>query len=82
MAFRTIYLSGKLLKTTTQLLHSYSDFSGRVSSAGGLFTCTNPNMSHRHSPSSLSRDHLLSARAVGLAILGNVRLIEHVLQRM
>lgn len=82
MAFRTIYLSGKLSKTTAWLIHSYSDFSGRVSSTGGLFTCTNPNRSHRHCPSSLCRGCLLSACAVGLAFLGSMRLIEHVLQRM
>lgn len=78
-AFRTIYHSGKPSKTTAQLVHWLF---WRVSSTGGLFMCTNPNRSHRHCPSSLCRDCLLSARAVGLAFLGSVRLIEHVLQRM
>lgn len=82
MAFRTIYLSGKLSKTTVRLIHSHSGFPGRVSSTGGLFTCPNPNRSHRHCPSSLCRGCLLSACAVGLAFLGSTRLIEHVLQRM
>lgn len=51
MAFRTIYLSGKLAETTGQLVHGKSHISGRVICTGDLFSCTKPNVPQTHCPS-------------------------------